>query len=116
MMDLEKAIALTTSESGYHAVTVENVEIFAYHGEDDKGGEPVWFTTDKAHAAYFGRVEEYDLKICKAIVLDAKRDPRLASECGPEADAELFRILGESESVAAIVIGWEGRGLTILYP
>lgn len=83
----------------------------AYHaGQHD---DPRWFTTDRAHAAYFGKPALYRLTLSSFKRIDVRGDARFEMG-GDEADRALYALLDE-ECVAGLVLdGWEGRGLTIL--
>ena len=121
-MDLSTARKLTMSRGHYAPALVTPatkygtaIEMDAFHGQPDDGDEDIyWLTTDRDHAASFGPVTERHVEIGTALVLDAQQDIRLRNLAGPEADTKLRKILERSPATAAIVIGWEGSGLTIL--
>ena len=115
-IDVKIARDLTTVRGHYAPALIGPIELDAFHGEPDESEdeEIYWLTTDENHAAVFGEVTEYELEFQLALVLDAKRDIRLRRLDGPRADDRLRKILQHSPAHAAIVLGWEGKGLVVL--
>ena len=98
--------------NGAEIINLPRLALSAYRGSDDHGREGHWFSTDKAHAGYFGAVEEYELCDIDVIVLDASAHPALA-QGGEDADDALFELIEENGAEMAVLYNWEGKGVVI---
>ena len=88
------------------------IEVIAYRGsENPEGGH--WYTTDREHAAYFGTVRQYKLRVRKTAKLDWASS-KYAELGGYDADAILYRALGLLRADCLELAGWEGSGICYL--
>lgn len=92
------------------------VELF--HGSVRHTGRISWFTTDKAHAGYFGEVRSYQIGPLVAVAVSAS-DARIAeakTQGVIEANELLDDYIGDLGADALVIEGWEGTGLCVYAP
>ena len=89
--------------------------VVVYHGHGPQHAtdvdSPVWFTSERKHAAYFGEVHRYRIDTTGMTVVDARTEPQLVDADEPDVAlvALSSALAADGYSVVAID-GWEGGG------